>query len=71
VSTHFIAEVARKDNAPRQPYIDRHPGLLALLEFDSMARARAWFRSAEYGSVKVKQFRRRGADSKMVLVGAS
>ncbi|MBV9172042.1 MAG: DUF1330 domain-containing protein [Chloroflexi bacterium] len=48
---------------------DWHPALLALVEFGSLEQARAWYRSAEYATVK--EFRHRGADSKIVLVGSA
>jgi uncharacterized protein (DUF1330 family) len=45
---------------------DWHPARVVLLEFDTAERAHAWYRSAEYASIK--QFRHEGADSRMVLV---
>lgn len=48
---------------------DWHPALVALVEFDSLEQAHAWYRCPEYA--RVKEFRHRGADSRMVLVGSA
>ena len=45
---------------------DWQPGRLAIVEFDSAERARAWYDSAEYAELKA--LRLRASDSKTVLV---